>query len=144
MMSTNFEQYVDQKVNLTATPDGATEAVTVEGVIRGASAAGIVFRAKGQRADGLYLASQIEKIEPLTAGPTKLKARNVAPVKPGRFREHLVLNHGYKLSEISDWSEPQAEEFHKGLDHSDLGHVHRELGADAVKAEPEDSDDDDE
>lgn len=110
----------------------------VEGLLEEASEIGIVFKPKNSSRSLLIESKDIESIVETSAGPKKLKARVLPQVGEGKYRLHLIERHGYPLADIEAMTEEAAEAFHNGLDHSVLGHTHREpSAAEAAIAEAE-------
>ena len=136
-MATDYSELKGKKVNLT-TSEG-----TFEGTVEAGSPIGIVFRAKGKQGGELVEAKDILNIAEAVAGPKKLRQRTLPRVAEGKFREHLVDRHGYQISQIAELSEEEAEQFHSTLDHTDLGHKHKELSPveEAIAAASDDDED---
>lgn len=121
MNEQDFEALTDKKVNV------VIEGTTVEGTVLAASDIGIVFKPKGASKGSIVPAAKLGDIEEVVAGPKKLRGRTIPQVHDGKYREHLIERHGYKITEIQAMSEDEAKAFHQSIDHSDLGHKHREL-----------------
>lgn len=134
----NYSDFVDKKVTIET--DSVPE--PREGTVTAGSDVGIVFRPKGLVRQELIEIKNIRLIEEIIAGPKPLRPRTTGRVNKGKHREHLVDRHGYKISEISHLSEDQAREFHDGIDHSDLGHRHKEKTEIELKIEEASVDED--
>lgn len=126
-MSVTLEQlqpYVDKESILhLVQEDGTLKEVT--GTIKMATVAGIAFKAKGK--PGMELIDSTEKIEEIDYAPVKAKSvtqKKIKPIEFGQARQHLIDRHGVELSWAKDADEKAAFEYHAGLDHTNLGHVH--------------------
>jgi len=122
-MSKDYSEYAGKKVIVTVNLEDGT-ASEVEGKVEVANQEAILIKPKGKTRIDIIEASTIEEIRLAPEPAKKLTAKKLKPVELGRVRQHLLDRHGYRLSEISAMAEEQAREFHEGLDHSDLGHVH--------------------
>lgn len=128
-MIEDFSPYLHEKVLVT------TDDQELEGRVEAASPVGIVLKLKG-RASLLVEARDIESIQVITSvEPIKQKA--IATVAAGKYREHLANRHGWRLSDIKNLTEAEAEAIHLDLDHSDLGHRHSTPASVAAVAEAE-------
>ena len=134
-MAENYSSYVKER-GVVKLKDGTEH----EGRIDAGSAIGIVLRPKGSRGSLLIEAKDIESITVEAKGKPRLRRKVLPTPLPGRNREHLIERHGYAVSEIEAMDEASAKAFHDSLDHSDLGHSHREP-TEAEKAISEAEDD---
>lgn len=103
--------------------DGSLKEVT--GTIKMATVAGVAFKQKGK--SGVELIDSVDKIEEIDYAPVKQKSvsqKKIKPIEFGQARQHLVDRHGVELSWGKDAEEKAAFDYHAGLDHSNLGHVH--------------------
>mgnify|MGYP000969785004 CR=1 FL=1 len=108
--------------------DGTLKELTVK--VEAATVAGVAYKEKGKT--GLELTSP-DQIEEISAAPVKPKAvvqKKVKPIELGGARQHLVDRHGVELSWAKEADEQAAFDYHAGLDHSNLGHVHVEAKPD--------------
>jgi len=122
MAAQDYSEYTGKKVILTHSKDG--ENVEVEGTVDSANALGVLIKPKGKTNLNLIEAKDIVEVRFAPEKPKTLKAKKLAPVQYGQARQHLADRHGYALSDLVDYSEADAYEFHKTIDHSDLGHKH--------------------
>lgn len=118
-----YAELVDKKVDI-KTADGT---FYEKATLRAASAVGVVFKPRGSAQTDVLLPADIVSIVEPEVGPKLVRARRLARPLQHKVREHLALHHGYKLSDINAMDDETALRFHDGLDHSELGHVHREL-----------------
>lgn len=115
--------------------DGSLKEVT--GTIKAATVAGVPFKTKGKAGIDLLTVDQIEEV---AAAPPKAKSvtqKKIDLVADGGMRQHLADRHGIELEWCKNATEEQAVEFHNGIDHSKLGHVHVDKKAEKEKSERE-------
>jgi hypothetical protein len=99
----------------------------VTGVVEQArSGLGIILKPKGRASVELISEKEIDNIVEASAPARKLKSRRLDPVEAGKVKSHLAQAHGTSLTWINQATASQAEQYHKELDHSDLGHHHAE------------------
>lgn len=134
----DFSEYKDQKV-VVVTNDGDS----IEGTVEEGSEMGVVLKPKNSSRSILVEAGNITSVDIAVAGVKGLKARNLPQVNDGKNRLHLTDRHGYAIADVNKLSENEAKTFHDGLDHTGLGHFHREESpVDAAIKEAEDTDED--
>lgn len=102
--------------------DGSLKEVT--GTIKAATVAGVPFKEKGKPGLELTTADKIEEIDYAPTKPKPVTQKKIKPVEYGNARQHLVDRHGVELAWAKEADEKSAFEYHKTLDHSNLGHVH--------------------
>jgi hypothetical protein len=128
MSDIDFEKYHGQKVivqrNLSEPDASGNTLVEITGKAESSNVMGVLLKPKGRTQFELIPASEIESIEFAPEEAKKLKQKTIAVIDYGKARQHLVDRHGVALSEVNDMTEEKAFEYHKGLDHADLGHVH--------------------
>lgn len=124
-------QYADQRVTITFRPEGTEEAVTKEGRVDAASAAGLLFKEKGKSDLHIIEPSWIDSIDPAAAKEPKVLVKKLKPIPLGRVRQHLADRHGYRPTDLNSLNEHQAFELHEQIDHSELAHVHVQAQAQA-------------
>lgn len=103
--------------------DGSLAELTAH--VKMATEAGIAVKVKGKSA--LEFIPSIDEIEEIAAAPVKAKSvvqKKLKPIEVGQARQHLLDRHGIDFSWAKDADEQAAFEYHQGLDHSNLGHVH--------------------
>jgi hypothetical protein len=132
----SLAEYAGQKVVLTYTNKDGNE-VKLEGTAEAASAAGLVIKPKGRQNLELIEPDQIKDIAYAPDKPKKLAQGEVLNLKYGQGRKHILDRHGIALSEAEKLPEEDALNWHKGVDHTDLGHVHVETKTKAKKDEAE-------
>lgn len=121
---TDYSQFEKKNVIIVkASPEGG-DAVEVEAELQTANAGGILYREKGKSRLDLIPADEVIEVRLAPQEPAKVRIKKLAILALGKARQHLVTDHGYKVSEISKLSEDEAFAFHGGLDHTDLGHAH--------------------
>jgi len=135
----DYSGYKGKKVTVTL-KDGEV----IEGTVEEGSIIGVVIKAKNSSRSALIEADKIASVDEPVAGEKKLKARSLAQVNDGKNRLHLIERHGYAIADVEKMTEDEAKTFHEGLDHSGLGHFHREespVEAEIAKAEAAQLDD---
>lgn len=118
-----LEPYIEKESILHIVQEDGTLKETT-GTIKAATVAGVAFKEKGK--SGLDLLT-VDKIEEIDYAPIKQKSvtqKKVKPIEFGQARQHLIDRHGVELSWAKDADEKSAFEYHEGLDHTNLGHVH--------------------
>jgi hypothetical protein len=119
------QQYTDKDVLIhLVQPDSSLKETT--GKIMVATEAGIGFKEKGKASAELLTLSQIEEIAPAPAKVKSVVQKKIKPIEMGQARQHLIDRHGVELSWGKEADEKAAFEYHAGLDHSNLGHIHVE------------------
>lgn len=98
----------------------------LEGKIEAASEAGLAFKEKGKSNLDLYLPGQVESLQAAPDKPKPVSQKKLKPITLGQARQHLLDRHGVPLDWAKQNSEEAAFEYHKTLDHANLGHVHVE------------------
>ena len=98
----------------------------LEGKLEAASAAGLAFKEKGKSNLDLYMPDQVESLQAAPDKPKSVSQKKIKPIVEGQARQHLLDRHGVPLDWAKKASEKEAFEYHKNLDHSNLGHVHVE------------------
>lgn len=96
----------------------------VIGTIKAATVAGVAYKEKSKPNLELVQADDIEEIDYAPTKPKSVTQKKLKPVEFGYARQHLVDRHGVALSWAKDASEKDAFEYHKTLEHADLGHNH--------------------
>ena len=102
--------------------DGSLKEITA--TIQAATVAGVVFKEKGRSTIELTEADKIEEITAAPVKPRPVQQKKLKPIEFGQARQHLIDRHGVQLSWAKDADEQAALDYHAGLDHTDLGHVH--------------------
>ena len=102
--------------------DGTLKEVT--GTIKAATVAGVPFKTKGKSGLDLLTVEQIEEISYAPVKPKAVVQKKLKPIEYGQARQHLIDRHGVELSWGKEADERSAFEYHKDLDHSNLGHRH--------------------
>lgn len=102
--------------------DGTLKEVT--GTIKAATVAGVPFKTKGKSGLDLLTVEQIEEIDYAPIKPKPVTQKKLKPIEFGQARQHLIDRHGVELSWAKEADEKSAFEYHKTLDHSNLGHRH--------------------
>lgn len=102
--------------------DGSLKEVT--GTIKAATVAGVPFKVKGKSGLELTTVDKIEEIDYAPVKPKPVAQKKLKPVDYGQTRQHLVDRHGVELEWAKNADEKQAFEYHKDLDHANLGHRH--------------------
>ena len=111
-----------------------------EGTAEVSNEYGVLFREKGKQSAKLIAADGVISIEVAEGKPAKLRVKRFDLLTdPAKARQHLVAEHGYKVSDIEKMSEADAFAHHESVDHTDLGHQHR---APKAKAEAEQTSED--
>jgi hypothetical protein len=100
--------------------------IELEGKAEAANALGVLIKPKGRTQVELIERAKIESIELAPESEKKLTARSILPVEFGKVRQHLLDRHGYTLDQVNALTEEAADEFHKDLTHTELGHKHEE------------------
>lgn len=136
-MGQNLKQFDGKKVvlvrNLDAPAADGSTAEEIEGTVITANPLGVLIKPKGKTQGILVEADKIEgEIRFVETKAKKLTKRWLKDLEYGNARQHLISAHGYKVSEIDKMTEQAAFDFHKTLDHSDLGHQHGEKPAAAA------------
>ena len=122
MAEQDFSEYRGKKVIVTQNKgDGAVE---VEGLVETTNTLGILIKPKGKTNLVLIEASEVESVRYAPEKIKQLKPKSLAPVQYGQARQHLADRHGYALKDLAEYPEADAFDFHKTIDHSDLGHNH--------------------
>lgn len=130
-----LSEFNEKDVLITFTnKDGEVES-DVEGNVAGASEVGIAFKRKGRRDLELIEPSAVESLVIAPKKPTLMKQRKTLPVTAERVRAHLATAHGLNLSWLNASTNEEAEEYHNGLDHSDLIHNHNKVEGEAEEVE---------
>lgn len=119
-----LSQYAGQKVIVTYVPDGENEAKEVEGTAEAANAQAVVLKPKGRQNVELIAAGQIEEISFAPEKAKELKTQELAVVKYGAARKHLLDRHAGRLDKVNKLSEEDALTAHADTDHKNLGHNH--------------------
>lgn len=119
-----LEQFAGQKVIVKYVPDGETDLKEVEGTAEAANEKAVVLKPKGRQNVELIAASQIEEISFAPEKAKDLKVQELAVVKYGSARKHLLDRHAGRLDKVNKLSEEDALEAHASTDHSNLGHNH--------------------
>ena len=132
----DLQQYIKKEAVLhIVQEDGSLKEIT--GTIQAATVAGVVYKEKGRSNIEL---TEVSKIEEITAAPVKprpVQQKKLKPIEFGQARQHLLDRHGVTLSWGKEADEQAAFDYHKTLDHSDLGHVHVEPEAEGTPEAPE-------
>lgn len=105
-----------------------------DGVLVEVAPAAIMFRRTNSKSGEIYPAEKIEDIIEQAQKPKKLVVKKIKEVGVNDVRQHLVERHGYPISSIEAMDPAGALEFHKGLDHADLGHNHAAVEAETAEA----------
>lgn len=119
--SVRLSELADKHVTVTYREDGENKTIT--GLVTKANIRGILVRPKG-RPFVLIDAEDIASLEVIAAPAPKIKMRSMEQVSAETVRQHLADRHGMLLPSIPDDAE-QALALHEGIDHSQLGHIHR-------------------
>jgi hypothetical protein len=112
--------YAGKNVNIKLTGEYAE--LSGEGKVEAASTMGVAFKPKG-KGTVIVLPSDVDAIE-AAAVVKKITRKSMLPVTLDNVRQHLVDRHGYKVSDIEQYTPEQALEFHSTLEHAELGHDH--------------------
>lgn len=120
-----LESFVGKQVILHVRNEDGTLA-ELEGKIEAASVAGLAFKPKGQSSLDLYMPNQIEELQAAPEKPKPVTQKKLKPITLGQARQHLLDRHGVELSWAKEADEQAAFDYHAGLDHSNLGHIHKE------------------
>jgi hypothetical protein len=112
--------YAGKNVNIVLTGEYAE--LSGEGKVEAASTMGVAFKPKG-KGSIIVLPSDVESIE-AAAVIKKITRKSMLPASLENVRQHLVDRHGYKVSDIEQYTPEQALEFHNTLEHGELGHDH--------------------
>lgn len=119
----DLQPYVDKEAVLhLIQEDESLKEVT--GTIKLATAAGIGFKQKGKSGVDLLTVDQIEEIDYAPVKEKSVVQKKLDIIEFGKARQHLVDRHGVELQWAKDNDEKTAFDWHAGLDHSNLGHVH--------------------
>lgn len=102
-----------------------------------ATVAGVAYKEKGKGDVKLTTPEAIYEIGDAPVKEKSVSQRKVDLVAEGSMRQHLADRHGIELAWCKQATEAQAVEFHNGLDHSKLGHVHVDKKAEKEKQEAE-------
>lgn len=124
----DYGRYLEKKVVMMvgdpADPD--KEAVQHEGVIKAATAAGVLLKPKGRSIVELFDLNQILEIEVLTEGKQVVQ-RTVKPPELGMVRQHLADRHGFLVPPLEKMTEEAAVKAHDSQHETigkDIGHRH--------------------
>ena len=117
-------QYDGKKIVLVVDAGEGEDAAEYTGKAEVASTAGIGFKESGKRDVVLVEPAQILEISLAPEKAKKITQKKSRPVKSGNVRQHLADRHGLPLDQLNGRSEADAVEYHDGLDHSNLGHIH--------------------
>lgn len=118
-----LQEFVDKEAILQIIQDDGT-LKQVTATIKAATVAGVALKEKGR--PNLEL-TMVDKIEEIDKAPVKAKAisqKKLKPIEFGQARQHLLDRHGVELKWAKDSDEQTAFDWHAGLDHSYLGHIH--------------------
>jgi hypothetical protein len=125
---TDYGRYKEKKVVMMvgdpADPD--KEAVQHEGVIKAATAAGVLLKPKGRSIVELFDLNQILGIEVL-AEANQVVQRTVKLPELGTVRQHLADRHGFLVPPLEKMTEEEAVQAHNSQHEAigkDLGHRH--------------------
>lgn len=122
--------YAGKNVNIKLSGEYAE--LSGEGKVEAASTMGVAFKPKG-KGTVIVLPSDVEAIE-ASAVVKKITRKSMLPATLDNVRQHLVDRHGYKVSDIEQYTPEQALEFHNSLEHGELGHDHKKAEASAEPA----------
>jgi hypothetical protein len=124
----DYGRYLEKKVVMMvgdpADPD--KEAVQHEGIIKAATAAGVLLKPKGRSIVELFDLNQILGIEVL-AEANQVVQRTVKLPELGTVRQHLADRHGFLVPSLEKMTEEAAAEVHNSQHEAigkDLGHRH--------------------
>jgi hypothetical protein len=118
-----LQQFVgkDVRVLFTAENNGTEEQF---GQIKVATVAGVGWTQKGKPGAELKKPEDFYEVELAAAKPKAVTQKKLKPIAEGQMRQHLADKHGTSLQWCKSATEQQAVDFHKTIDHSDLGHNH--------------------
>jgi hypothetical protein len=89
-----------------------------------ANGMGLLIKPKGRTSAELIEADSIEQVVIVPNKPKQIKSKSLKVVTLEDARSHLAERHGTSLAWINTATDQSALEYHKTLDHSDLGHNH--------------------
>jgi hypothetical protein len=106
--------------------DGDAAEFEWEGTVIAASPVAILVKPRGAMLAELIQAESILELEILANPNAKLILRRLRILKPHEVRQHLIDRHGESWDTVERMNDIAAFEFHNGLNHSNLGHIHED------------------
>ena len=131
----DYTELVKQKVRLVYLPEveegqdpNKRVAEEIRGVIETVNDAleVIMIRQRGKMMSFLVEYKDIVELEADDEPGKPIRQKTLKPVDSQNARQHLADRHGYELAHINAMTDEQAEEEHDAIDHSPLGHTHRD------------------